>query len=279
MISGRGNDARAEASAQVPLISVPRRGGFQCEDALLGEVHDNGGQHALRLAALKRYIAAGARPAIAFEQFDRERQPDIDRLRIEQPGNAAAIVALGAPGWNWKQYLPFVQLALDYNVPIIATNLSRNDAMRIGTEGWNAVFEPSDRVALGLDSLPAELITGHERAIARGHCDLLPQGAVAALAQAQISRDIVMARAIAPYIENGVVLLAGNGHVRKDIGVRIWLTPGQRATTTSIGLVERDGAPAIEMLEEQFDAVVLTNTVERPDPCAPLRQRLSPAGP
>jgi uncharacterized iron-regulated protein len=88
-----------------------------------------------------------------------------------------------------------------------------------------------------------------------------------------------MARAIAPYIENGVVLLAGNGHVRKDIGVRIWLTPGQRATTTSIGLVERDGAPAIEMLEEQFDAVVLTNTVERPDPCAPLRQRLSPAGP
>ena len=247
--------------------------------ALLGEVHDNGGQHALRLAALKLHIAAGARPAIAFEQFDRERQPDIDRLRIEQPGSAGAIVALGAPGWNWKHYLPFVQLALDYGLPIIAVNLSRNDAMRVGNEGWNAVFEPSDRIALGLDSLPAELIAGHGRAVARGHCDLLPPGAVAALAQAQIARDIVMARAIAPYIENGVVLLAGNGHVRKDIGVPIWLTPGQRAHTTSIGLIERDGAPSIEMLEEQFDAAVLTDTVERPDPCAPLRQRLSPAGP
>lgn len=247
--------------------------------ALLGEVHDNGGQHALRLAALKLHIAAGARPAIAFEQFDRERQPDIDRLRIEQPGNAGAIVALGAPGWNWRHYLPFVQLALDYGLPMIAVNLSRNDAMRVGNEGWNAVFEPSDRVALGLDRLPPKLIAGHERAVARGHCDLLPQGAVAALARAQIARDIVMARAIAPYVENGVVLLAGNGHVRKDIGVPIWLTPRQRATATSIGLIERDGAPPIEVLEEQFDAAVLTDTAERPDPCAPLRQRLSPAGP
>jgi Haem-binding uptake, Tiki superfamily, ChaN len=140
--------------------------------ALLGEVHDSGGQHALRLAALKRYIAAGARPAIAFEQFDRERQPDIDRLRIEQPGNAAAIVALGAPGWNWKQYLPFVQLALDYNLPIIATNLSRNDAMRIGTEGWNAVFEPSDRVALGLDARPLRPAAAGRRRGARTGADL-----------------------------------------------------------------------------------------------------------
>jgi len=247
--------------------------------ALLGEVHDNGGQHALRLAALKLHIGAGAHPAIAFEQFDRERQADLDRLRIEQPGNAAAIVALGAPGWNWKHYLRFVQLALDYGLPIIAVNLSRTDAMRVSAEGWNALFEPSDRVALGLDSLPPELIAGHERAVARGHCDLLPPGAVAALARAQIARDIVMARAIAPYIANGVVLLAGNGHVRKDIGVPIWLTHGQRTATTSIGMVERDGAPALAALEEQFDTVVLTDTAERPDPCAPLRQRLSPAGP
>jgi hypothetical protein len=46
---------------------------------LLGEVHDNAAQHATRAAALRRLLAGGARPAIAFEQFDRERQADIDR--------------------------------------------------------------------------------------------------------------------------------------------------------------------------------------------------------
>ena len=42
---------------------------------LLGEVHDNAAQHALRVAALRQLLAAGARPAIAFEQLDRERRP------------------------------------------------------------------------------------------------------------------------------------------------------------------------------------------------------------
>jgi uncharacterized iron-regulated protein len=42
---------------------------------------DNGAQHALRLAALRLQVEAGARPALAFEQFDREQQPAIDRAR------------------------------------------------------------------------------------------------------------------------------------------------------------------------------------------------------
>ena len=46
---------------------------------LLGEVHDNAAEHTLRVAALRQHVVKGARPAIAFEQFDRERQPDIDR--------------------------------------------------------------------------------------------------------------------------------------------------------------------------------------------------------
>ena len=46
---------------------------------MLGELHDNAEQHRLRLAALERALAAGWRPAIAMEQFDREHQADIER--------------------------------------------------------------------------------------------------------------------------------------------------------------------------------------------------------
>ena len=41
---------------------------------LLGEVHDNAIQHALRAAALSKLVESGARPAIAFEQFDGANQ-------------------------------------------------------------------------------------------------------------------------------------------------------------------------------------------------------------
>src|SRR6267378_6106224 len=47
---------------------------------LLGEVHDNAEQHAVRAQALALLLQAGSRPALAFEQFDRERQADIDRV-------------------------------------------------------------------------------------------------------------------------------------------------------------------------------------------------------
>src|SRR5207302_1922398 len=55
---------------------------------LLGEVHDNAAQHTLRVAALRELVVKGVRPAVAFEQFDQERQPDIDRARRERPGDA-----------------------------------------------------------------------------------------------------------------------------------------------------------------------------------------------
>jgi len=60
---------------------------------LLGEVHDNAIQHALRAAALRQWVEQGARPALAFEQFDREHQPDIERSRRERPSDADYLIA------------------------------------------------------------------------------------------------------------------------------------------------------------------------------------------
>ena len=55
---------------------------------LLGEVHDNARQHESRLATLQRAFAAGWRPAIVMEQVDLAHQADIDRARLERPGDA-----------------------------------------------------------------------------------------------------------------------------------------------------------------------------------------------
>ena len=244
---------------------------------LLGEVHDNAAQHALRAAALRQWIMQGARPAIAFEQFDRERQADIERARRERPTDADYLIAQAkGPGWRWESYRPFVALALEYDLPIVAANLSRSDAMHVAIDGWPALFDPATRSALGLDALPADFRGKHERAIAIGHCDLLAAEELPARSHAQMARDIIMARAILPYVDRGVVLLAGNGHARRDIGVRYWLPADAARGAISIGLLERDDTSSSESAAD-FDAYVITEATERPDPCEALAKQLQPA--
>jgi uncharacterized iron-regulated protein len=242
---------------------------------LLGEVHDNAAQHALRIAALRQWIVAGARPAIAFEQFDRERQSDIDRARRERPKDVDYLVARAKsdPGWQWEYYGPLVALALEYDLPVVAANLSRGDAMRVAIEGWPAIFDPATRRELRLDARPSDFRHKHETAIAMGHCNLLPADALPARARAQIARDIVMARSIRPYFGRGVVLLAGNGHVRRDIGVPFWLTESERQSIVSIGMLEREDESSAPESTAAFNVYVITERAERADPCKDLTQR------
>jgi uncharacterized iron-regulated protein len=243
---------------------------------LLGEVHDNAAQHALRAAALRQWIVAGARPAIAFEQFDRDRQPDIERARRERPRDADYLIAQakGESDWNWEEYRPFVALALEYDLPIIGANLSRRDAMRVAIDGWAAVFDAAARDELKLDALPANFRRSHDDEIAAGHCNLLDPEALPTLARAQIARDIVMARSIRPYVTRGAVLLAGNGHVRRDIGVPFWLPADARRGAISIGVLERSDDGSLPESAANFDAYLITKRAERTDPCKGLAQRL-----
>ena len=242
---------------------------------LLGEVHDNAAQHMLRVAALRELLVKGARPAIAFEQFDQERQADIDRARRERPGDAIYLIAQakGRDEWQWQFYRPFVALALEYELPIIAANLSRDKAMHVAIDGWAAVFDARMRDELKLDSLPAEFRRKHEDAIAAGHCNLLQAEQLPALARGQIARDIIMARSIRPYVDRGVVLLAGNGHVRRDIGVPFWLSPDARRDAVRIGVLERNDDSVPEDVAE-VDVYVITERAARADPCKELAQRL-----
>src|SRR2546427_6897964 len=169
---------------------------------LLGEVHDNAAQHALRAAVLRQLVVKGARPAIAFEQFDRERQPDIERARRERPGDADYLIAQakGRDEWQWDFYPPFVALAVEYDLPIRAANLSRDQTMHVAIHGWPAVFDARMRDELKLDALPADFRRKHADAIAVGHCNLLRSEELPARARAQIARDIIMAQMIRPYV-------------------------------------------------------------------------------
>jgi len=249
---------------------------------LLGEVHDNVAQHRLRAQALRQMLERGSRPALAFEQFDRDMQPQINRAR-QEPGDTASrvthlIEVAGARGWNWELYRPYLALALEYDLPIVAANLSRSQAMRIAREGADSVFDAKQRTALGLDAVAPDLERAQEHEIELGHCGRVPPEALPALAMAQIARDAFLAESIRPYFDRGVVLLTGNGHARRDIGVPRHLSREEAARAISIGLLEDDERAA--ELARDFDVALRTPVQTRADPCAhlaPLRMGAGPA--
>jgi len=259
-MAAAGLSACAKPAPDVPVAS-------SAGVVLAGELHDNADAHERRTAWLKERLDAGARPALAMEQFDRERQGDLDRA-LRECRDAACVVrkAGGAQsGWTWAYYEPLIALALEHKLPIVAANLSRADAMKAARQGPSAVFDVATMQALKLDrEPPPDLVSGQRKAIVDGHCGKLPAAAVDGIVRAQFARDAWMAKVVEDHAARGVVLLAGNGHVRRDLGVPRWLDPALATRAYSIGFVEdaRDG---------EFDFVVVVPAAKRGDPCAGLR--------
>jgi uncharacterized iron-regulated protein len=240
---------------------------------MLGEVHDNAAQHAFRERALRDWLAAGARPVLVMEQFDRERQGELDALlaRTPKPDADTVIAAVGGKGWDWSLYRPYIALALQHGLPIVAANVSREQARQVMREGL---------APLGFDaSVPDGLLKRLASEIEASHCGALDAAAARRMALAQVARDQAMAGMVERYAQAGreVLLLAGNGHVRRDAGAPLWLSPATRGRSEAIGVLERaPGEPPDAAEAAQFDRVVFTAVQQRSDPCAEMRTAPAP---
>ena len=244
--------------------------------ALLGEVHDNPEHHRLRTIILRRAFESGWRPAVVMEQFDADRQAVIMASRLDWPRDAAHLIArAGAKGsWAWRDYEPLVSLALEFDLPLLAGNLARAQAARLVRETPAAVFGAERCRELGLDHPPdAAWQAAQEREMGLGHCGALPLPALPGMARAQFARDAVMAELLRRHASRGAVLLAGNGHVRRDLGVPRWLTGLPSADLLAVGFVEADGSPPEPAL---FDAVITTAPAQRGDPCDEFKKQPMP---
>lgn len=234
---------------------------------ILGEVHDNPEHRRLQRRALEALAALGPRRALAMEQFDGEHQAALDAARAQGAG-ADALAEAGRfdrKGWGWEMYQPLVEFAVTRGWPLAAANLSRGEARAIVTDPARAGLPPPD----------ARLREALERDLVEGHCGSRPPAArLAGLVEAQRARDARMARVIA---QAPSVLIAGNGHARKDTGVPLYLPD---ADVVSIALIEVDPhkhSPADYLdgfaTPASFDFLWFTPRFDRPDPCGQMRVR------
>lgn len=270
-----GAPPRVEATP--PVAWVDRM--VAADIVLLGELHDQPSHHRQRLQWLE--AIAERRPiAIVMEQFDASSQLAIDRARGERSGasvsqrarHLAEAAGFDFKGWEWPFYAPVIEFAIARDLPLMAGNLARGDAMQIARGQAHPMAGPPPP---GWDGRAEAAMT---EAVDRGHCGLLPQPMLAPMVRAQRARDAQLAEIVLQARRLGrlPVLLAGNEHLRRDYGVPVHVLgrdPTLRIYT--LGQFEEGGPSS----DSAFDAIWRVPAIDRPDPCESLRQRFGSPGP
>ncbi|CAN5202577.1 ChaN family lipoprotein [soil metagenome] len=244
---------------------------------LLGEKHDNPDHHRLQAQALAAIVSAGRRPAVAFEQIDLDLQPAVDAYLARNDATfdgLAVVLAWDTRGFPpFAMYRPIFEVVLRSHLAVIATGLGRDMIRAVMKEGSSAL--PAALAArLHLDhALAPELAASLDAEIEASHCGALPSSMIAPMSLTQRVKDAVMADAMLAHDgPNGVVLIAGNGHVRTDRGVPERLRAARSDLATfSVSFVEVDASgidPAAYAKAEPADVLVFTPRVDDEDPCA-----------
>ena len=168
----------------------------------------------------------------------------------------AALNWTDAGGWPWPVYGPVVMAAVRAGVPVFGGNLPRSHTRAVM---GNAALDAT---------VPAGALAQQRERIREGHCDLLPASQLGPMTRVQLARDRVLARTAQEQLAAGktVLLIAGNGHVRRDIGIPLHLAPGQahKVVVAQAGAAGAD-APG--------DAVWATPALPDKDHCADLRRQ------
>jgi uncharacterized iron-regulated protein len=241
---------------------------------LLGEAHDNPAHHRLRAELITALAQGGRHPAVVMEQFD---LPYDDALvRAQAAGTTAEALAsaghLDRRGWRWPLHEPIVAAALAARLTVHAGNLARATLQPVLQGEPAQVLEADAQARLDAASWSADEQRTLEADITESHCGALPKDLVPRFARAERLRDAAMAQALVrDATADGAILVAGNGHVRRDRGVPVYLPAG---SSLSVGFVEvaaaEDALAVARQASALYDYVWLTPEMTRADPCAAL---------
>ena len=244
---------------------------------LLGEIHDNAEQHRLRAALLRALLADGRPTWVVFEQLDREHNAKV----MAAPRDTDALITAGQldrQAWDWPLHRPLFDAVLAAGATVVGGNLSRAEASRVVRGG--VAQAPSDLqrwlvAGASAGAQPPVWTPAQESALRQqideGHCGALPPSMLAPMAWAQRARDAALAATMlsAP-ADARVVLVAGNGHVRRDTGVPHYLSAAPVNGMVSVGFLER-GPDGSRVSDGPYDEVVYTAPAVRADPCVSLQ--------
>jgi uncharacterized iron-regulated protein len=227
---------------------------------LLGEQHDALEHKELARLTVKSLASEKRLAALLLEMVDYGL--NTDGIPIESSESVVRErLQWNDTGWSWSSYGPVVMQAVRVGVPVIGSNLPYTEMREVMSDAsWDV-------------KVPSAVLSAHRENMIKGHCGLLPDSQVPAMARIQIARDDRMARTAQLWINKGktVLLLAGAEHVRKDRGIPLLLNPTVASNTAVIWMQ----ANTVAYPDSSFaDINWLTPPVEPKDYCAELAKSL-----
>jgi uncharacterized iron-regulated protein len=274
----------AEFIEPAELVVALKRAGY----ILLGEKHDNVDHHRIQAWLVGKILADRRKLAVAFEMFALDKKTIIDTFLSSGSGNAADIADLTdwqSSGWpDWENYQPIAQHAIDAGVPIVATNMTRKQAMTMVRQD-ETFLDGETLSTMGLDrTFPAAMIESQSKVLMRSHCNMMPEHMIEPMLRAQTTKDAMMAHAMIEVTTppdnsqslDGAILITGGGHARNDWGVPWYLAQREvDLPIISLGLFEVDDAEISvgDYVEDEdnkyppFDYVWFTPRTDMDDPC------------
>jgi uncharacterized iron-regulated protein len=229
---------------------------------LLGEQHDAPEHQTLQRETVALLSQRGQLAAVVMEMLEQGRSTNsLPRSASEAEVRQALRWSNEANGgWPWAVYGPVVMAAVGAGVPVLGGNLPRANM----------------RTAMGdntLDQrLPPDALVQQQSNIREGHCHLLPERQIAPMTRIQIARDRSLAQVAVAALQPGktVLLVAGNGHVRRDLGVPQHLPAG---VDHHVVMAQAGSNPASEP-GHQADTVWTTPLRPPTDHCAEMKTQM-----
>jgi uncharacterized iron-regulated protein len=267
----------ADVAASAVMVAARAR---EAEVVYVGELHDRPQHHVIQTRILEAMLAAGGRPAIAFEMVPETRQAALEAVVQSEAGPSEVDRQLQwtAQGWpDFTMYWPLFELARRHGLPVVATDLDPAVTRRISRDGLGAAGEGPARLRSAMPDDPAR-----DRAIARrirsAHCDRVSESRAVRMLESWYARNVVIARRVAKALERApqVVAIIGRGH-QSPGGVPEQLEALRQGTRQLVvALVEIEaGAPERPPPGTMADVVWFTEGRPRqPDPCLTLPQRI-----
>lgn len=251
-----------DAAQQARLASL-----LPADALLLGEQHDAPEHQQLQRQVVQWLADRGQLAAVVLEMAEAGHgtaglPPDARARQVR------AALAWDDARWPWRTYGPVIMAAVAAGAPVLGANLSlaqMREAMR--------------QSALD-DRLPAELLAVQRQRIRDSHCGLLPEPRIDPMTRVQIARDIAMADAVARAAQQAapgrvVLLITGNGHVHRALGVPRFLPFDLKAKVLSAQAQSAQAAIENEALADRAlqagDLRWPTPPLPPRDPCATLR--------
>ncbi|WP_432474423.1 ChaN family lipoprotein [Amphritea sp. HPY] len=252
----------------------------QSQYLLIGEKHDNPDHHQIQQRLLSQLLQR-KNTRIVFEMLDNEQNTALDKLTASD--NLAQIKSKlnwSDSGWSWSDYGPLIQSAAQQQSEIRSGNIARPQLQEIYRNGPASIVT-SDRFR-SFSSVTQEVRNTIQQQVYESHCKTMPLEHMTPMVNIQIARDASMASAMTNELsgEQYAILVAGNFHSRKDLGVPLHLNALSSASktpdTTTLLLLEVE-AGMTELGDYAYadnrvaDYVWFTPKFTEKDYCAGLR--------